>query len=125
MKRMTKQEKHQKIFFALTKVHRAIENGSSISWYKIFKDEGISNPTEVSNIKKTLIKMDILKVKGKNMVWNKARTLPNPALVEGIYLKMKEFKNSLKVKHQPKQIVKDSENPYDFVSTSTWGAITW
>jgi hypothetical protein len=81
------------IFLALTKVHRDIKNEKPVNWYPTFKECGISNPNIARDIKNALITMKVIKCYPKHRIgWNKEKTVPSMALIEGIELTLKESK---------------------------------
>ena len=125
--RTPKQERNEKIFLALTKIHRDIVNGDNkISWHKTFEEQGLHNPNCVTLIKNTLQKMNIIKIHRNNTVsWNRAYATPSPKLVEGIFL----FAKQSRVPKVPTPAVPDKPSKAQpvrgWVTTTTWGTFSY
>lgn len=95
-----KQEGKQNVFLALTKMHRDIKNGEDkIKFHPLFNSFGIKNPNLIVDIKKAMLKMKLIRIhKDGSVEWNSEKCLPNPQLVNGILLTIKQMKEEEKVR---------------------------
>ena len=120
-------DRNEKIFLALTKIHRDIKNGKNkISWHKTFEQQGLHNANCVTLVKSTLQKMKIVKISSDGRVsWNSAYTTPSPKLVEGIFLFVKQNR----APKAPKAAVPDKPNKVEptrgWVTSTTWGEFSY
>ena len=85
-----KQETKKKVFLALTELHRSMEKGDNIAWISTFKKHGVTSPNTAINIKKCLLDLKLIAVKGRKMGWNKQKTLPSMILIDQIERMLKE-----------------------------------
>lgn len=128
MKHTPTTERNEKIFLALTKIYRGINNGNTkVVWHKTFEEQGLHNPNCVTLVKNTLQKMKIIKISSNGeTTWNRAYTAPNPKLVEGIFAFAKQNRAPKAPKAAaPDKPSKGKTNAWDWVVNTTWGIFHW
>ena len=109
-----KQEGKQNIFLALTKMHRDIVNGNNkIKFHPLFNSFGIKSPNLITEIKRAMVRMKLIRIFPDGTVeWNSEKCLPNPQLVNGILLTIKQMRQETKAKVNIKIKVEPSKEQH-------------
>lgn len=99
---VTRPQTKQKVFLALTAIHRNAVNGKPCSVSGEFKKQGIGAAT-TTKLKQALLALNLIKIDGKKISWNRQKSIPTLQMVDGLYITAKQIKEEKEDKKETKK----------------------